>query len=239
MNQIWEIFGYLVSNIFFFVKSLNFFFVGAHGVGHGLVQIFGFNNRGVSNAIRVCENSDNQQFQYACATGVYMESVDYFSSGSLFPCQHRFPAACFRFKTKMFEYLNNQTGPPCEMVYELYHKIGCIWGSSYVSKDPLGNFYDACKIYLPSSDEEETDVKLYFHASCLDGFLASKFAGAVISAETATNMCKQFKGFPISYDVCKHHTSVNVKQFTFSQDKEFYYNYNLLEHFFNSTSNVQ
>ena len=73
----------------------------AHGVGHALMFLSGYN---IQNALSACANFDNKKLEYYCADGGYMEydvvreSTDKDKS-EFYPCDtFDYPAACMRTK---------------------------------------------------------------------------------------------------------------------------------------------
>jgi hypothetical protein len=74
----------------------------AHGVGHALMNLAGYE---IPEAINACQENENQAMEYYCATGAYMEYVterdqqDATTKSVLYPCdQYIYPAACARYK---------------------------------------------------------------------------------------------------------------------------------------------
>lgn len=73
----------------------------AHGIGHALMFMTGYN---INKSLDACAGFKNKTMEFYCATGEYMEYVNKYhqkdENVSLFyPCDtHRFPAACFRYK---------------------------------------------------------------------------------------------------------------------------------------------
>jgi hypothetical protein len=74
----------------------------AHGVGHALMNLAGYEIR---EAINACQGNENQAMEYYCATGAYMEYVterdpqDATTKSVLYPCdQYMYSAACARYK---------------------------------------------------------------------------------------------------------------------------------------------
>lgn len=74
----------------------------AHGVGHALAYLAGYD---VPAAIKACKGNENTAMEYYCATGAYMEYVterdpqDAATKSILYPCDtYIYPAACARYK---------------------------------------------------------------------------------------------------------------------------------------------
>ncbi len=74
----------------------------AHGVGHALMNLAGYE---ITAAINACRESASQAMEYYCATGAYMEYMgerepqDATTKSVLYPCdQSLYPAACARYK---------------------------------------------------------------------------------------------------------------------------------------------
>ncbi|MBX3327239.1 MAG: hypothetical protein U0223_08365 [Nitrospira sp.] len=74
----------------------------AHGIGHTLMDLSGFE---IHPAINICRTHESQALEYYCATGVYMEYMagrdhqDASTKSILYPCDHYiYPAACARYK---------------------------------------------------------------------------------------------------------------------------------------------
>ena len=74
----------------------------AHGVGHALMNLAGYE---IPEALNACQGNESQAMEYYCATGAYMEYVterdpqDATTKSVLYPCdQYIYPAACARYK---------------------------------------------------------------------------------------------------------------------------------------------
>lgn len=74
----------------------------AHGVGHALMNLAGYE---IPEALKACQENENRAMEYYCATGAYMEYVterdqqDATTTSVLYPCdQYIYPAACARYK---------------------------------------------------------------------------------------------------------------------------------------------
>jgi hypothetical protein len=74
----------------------------AHGVGHALMNMARYE---IPDALKACQENENQAMEYYCATGAYMEYVterdtlDATTKSVLYPCdQYIYPAACARYK---------------------------------------------------------------------------------------------------------------------------------------------
>jgi hypothetical protein len=74
----------------------------AHGIGHALMNVSMYD---IPEALKGCQENDNQAMAYYCATGAYMEYVterdaqDAPTKSVLYPCdQYIYPAACARYK---------------------------------------------------------------------------------------------------------------------------------------------
>ena len=159
-----------------------------------------------------------------------MGLVENYSPLGFAPCGNRFPAACFRFKKMTFQkVLANRTNP-CTQNMDLYHKVGCVWGSSYLSTEAPRKYQTVCQPFLPDYPEQEPEATL--HAACFDGFLSAKMSKPAATEQIAKNMCNQWRQYPKSFQVCDYHARTNLLDFTF-QDESFYYNVELLESYHN------
>ena len=108
-----------------------------HGIGHGLFKLL--NDSVVASGI--CASSDNRNFGYACASGVYMDVEKYALDLAWAPCDTSdFPAACFKYKVSEYDYfeINDAIIEMCNQHTE-FHKTGCIWG--YGHTHPVESCY--------------------------------------------------------------------------------------------------
>lgn len=110
----------------------------AHGLGHALMFLSGYNIR---EAIEGCKLFESNHMIYYCATGAYMEYVtendkkDAATKTLLYPCDtFDFPAACFRYKwvhVASRHYKNNGTlidlRKECEKLDGKF-RLGCFHG---------------------------------------------------------------------------------------------------------------
>jgi len=179
-------------------------------------------------ALDVCAQSTDKEFQYSCATGVYMDGKA--SKYSFAPCDtNRFPSCCYRFRESQWEMLH-ELEDPCSTQCDPYHKMGCIYGKSFVEHWTKKS--KICDEYLPSSFDDE--VQQYYHAACVEGYYSSH---DVKSPDT----CSKYEDYPISYEVCMHHLQVDNDDFTLSEDEDdqIYYNVDLLEKYYNPKSKCQ
>ena len=228
----------LVNNELCFFKTEenmgNIWISCAHGVGHGLGGLYGLDD--IEEALTICASQEDSQFQYACATGIFMALENETPLKSFFPCDtNTFPGACYRFKNRLFGSFFYNTTNACSTQSDLYHTIGCIWGEGHVSSAPPMNYFDVCAHYLPTSGTKEPEAS--YHEACLDGFFASHEVGAMPEGPIRDRMCKDLMDYPKSYDVCMFKMSKKLTQFTFD-DETVYYNTKLLERYHDSTDPV-
>lgn len=217
--------------MFFFTSFSNYYILGGHGVGHGLADILGMD--GVERAIEICEGLHDLQFQYSCATGVYMELVQ--SAGNkpnFYPCDvARYPAACFRFR---YGLVNNmitlEESDACRTQTDEYHYIGCAWGLGYASNAEPTKYFLTCKQYLPEKGDGDS-VLARRHGACIDGFLSAKQIGSFPERRRAM-FCTDLENYPLAYEICNRKKNNDFRTFTFSEEDEEnnqYYNVDLLE----------
>ena len=203
-----------------------FFLLGAHGVGHGLGNLFDFDN--INIATDICGSPEDDQFHYACATGIFMELEQKTSPRSFYPCDTvRFPGACFRFKNRMFERVFYNTTGACMTQTDKYHRIGCIWGDGHVDARPVTQYFEACKEYLPEYPNQEPQSS--YHEACLDGFLAAHEVGGYPEGPVKDKICEDLTEWPKSYNACLFKKNTKLTEFSFDEDNIVYYNTELLE----------
>ena len=122
-------------------------------MGHGLGYFY--NITGIPAALDVCESQEDMQFQYACATGVFMSLEKFFPAKTFEPCDtNKYPAACYRFKNRLFNTIFYDTPNPCDTQSDINLKLGCIWGFAYVRK-PLSSVHEFCKPFEPEYKGQE------------------------------------------------------------------------------------
>ena len=179
----------------------------------------------IDDALDICAAVNDGQFQYACATGIFMNidmPVDSFS-----PCDtSRFPAACFRFAIPVFE---NSIGTKgfCDTQCDPYHKMGCIYGQRYIWKD---RNIKVCDEYWPEVPNQEPES--LYHAVCLEGY----FTVAKLTNSIFEGYCNQIKENQASYAVCERIANSDKNNFTLGEDE--FYNVELLETYYNSTNSI-
>ena len=197
-----------------------FFIVGAHGVGHGLGML---NPDNMADALDICAAVDDGQFQYSCATGIFMNAP--VPSKTFAPCDtNRFPAACYRFAEDFFKkYSDHNVTGVCDTQCDPYHKMGCIYGQRYVTKSKdVGKL---CTEYWPEVPNQEPES--LYHAACVEGF----FAIHSLPDKVIDKYCNHIKANHASYTVCERKIEFNRKNITLADED--YYNYDLLETYYN------
>jgi len=130
-----------------------------HGVGHGLSMVYGM-DRAVE-AVRICGESEDHDFQYSCATGIFMSLLEPVMKGmappvpvrSWTPCDAAvYPAACFRFKLQSMSRAMAAELDFCDRMGDTYHSMGCVWGAGYVAKG-LGYEIEECHEFCAYSTQ--------------------------------------------------------------------------------------
>ena len=170
----------------------------------------------VDDALDVCAAVDDGEFQYSCATGIFMNM--HISKESFSPCDtSRFPATCFRFAGSFFEKYEKYQGV-CDTQCDPYHKMGCIYGQKYNLKEK--DLKKACIEFLPEVPNQEPES--LYHAACVEGYFSVEMYNP-----KADKYCDQIKEHQASYEVCERKKDFNRKDFTGSE--EAYFNAALLE----------
>ncbi|MBI4133471.1 hypothetical protein HY478_02550 [Candidatus Uhrbacteria bacterium] len=119
----------------------------AHGIGHALMFLTGYN---IPRALEYCELLTTYPMQYYCATGAYMEYVttkdpeESRTRGTFYPCDiGPYPAACFRYKLLLVarrHYTNGGTfadfEAACLRLEDPYQR-GCFHGFGNAHAGPL------------------------------------------------------------------------------------------------------
>lgn len=217
-----------------------------HGVGHGLSMLYGVER--AREAVLTCGESSDHDFQYSCATGVFMSLLEPVMddmappvpSTSWEPCDTvAFPAACFRFKTSSFKKAMLRSVDFCDEMSDIYHMLGCIWGMGYVTHHLGTEVEDAlafCSPYHPAAharrnredadDPETADLNLERYLTCIDGFYASNKISQVDS-ELAEELCAEFEILEAK-QLCQKLASREINNIVDDED-EFRWNYGLLE----------
>lgn len=197
--------------------------LGAHGVGHGVAKLY--DKELIASAVKVCSQIDDEQFQYACATGVYMDTGS--PPDDFWPCDvNRYPAACYRFGST-FEVLSAQNITNiCDTQCDDYHKVGCIYGHGYSLFEPSSHI---CEQYIPDYPTKEPEAT--FHAACVEGFFSSHI-GAVDKFRGP--YCNSIKKLPLSYKVCERYEKFSFKGLSLEEGD--FYNFQLLEKFYDPYS---
>jgi hypothetical protein len=188
-----------VSEFFFFkIQILILFFSGIHGFGHGLIQIIS----DYTDAIAYCRTSSDKEWQYICATGIYMSYLNdnrFSLYGTIFPCDSAdFPAACFRFKYDIFgPQANQELSFPCEYFHP-YIRRGCIFGQGFVNSITADNLTaQVCNRYKAERFDPDDYV------TCVYGFFSARAAGNLErnQIDYATEHCDYFD-VPKARDIC-------------------------------------
>jgi len=216
-----EFYKFIYSDLCYFREEPGFgsmFISCGHGVGHGLADLFGIEE--IFQAIDICSYTVDKQFQYACASGVFMSLQYQMGKHSFEPCDSiRYPGVCFLYKSLYFkDLLESGVSNPCETISSLYHRTGCIWAKASIFQPSLKKIPSTCEPYIPQE-------KGIFHAACLDGVL---YRTQKIP-ETTDKLCSTWKNsLPLSYQVCRNRTETSSIDFSLGSG-EFLYNYWLLE----------
>ena len=174
----------------------------------------------VDDALDVCAAVDDGEFQYSCATGIFMNM--HISKESFSPCDtSRFPATCFRFAGSFFEKYEKYQGV-CDTQCDPYHKMGCIYGQRYVTKSKdVGKL---CTEYWPEVPNQEPES--LYHAACVEGYFATR----TLKQKTFEAFCDSVKANHASYEVCERKRDFDRKNVTLSDDT--YYNADLFETYY-------
>lgn len=178
------------------------------------------------------------QFQYACATGVFMEFLvngNKQKPASFLPCDTlRFPGACYRFHYGLVRnMITLKESDPCRTQPDEYHYIGCAWGLGYANGTaPMEAYFQSCSQYLPEKGDRDS-VQARRHAACVDGYLASRYLGTY-AENIKAHFCLDLEEYPLALEACNIKKNNNFRAFTFtenSQDEENiqYYNIGILE----------
>ena len=188
-------------------------------MGHGLGKL---NTDNMADALDICAAVDDGQFQYSCATGIFMNAP--VPSKTFAPCDtNRFPAACYRFAEVFFnKYFEHNVTGVCDTQCDPYHKMGCIYGQRYVSKDK--DVAKLCKEYWPEVPNREPES--LYHAACIEGYFATRS----MKQKTFDAFCDSIKSNHASYEVCERKRDFDRKNVTLSDDT--YYNADLFETYY-------
>ena len=182
-------------------------------MGHGLSDVFGESR--IKNAVEVCGMRDNFDFNYLCATGIFMDTAPKFTNFT--PCDtNRYPAACFRFQSVQSQAIQkgDNISNVCSNFKERYMQIGCVWGFNYCDhKTFYTKAYDVCKEFeveeidgflepsVVGDPNDELKFKNRLYLACVDGFLnQSKIKKATDKNKKKT--CKKFKNHKYIMDYC-------------------------------------
>ena len=130
-----------------------------HGVGHGIAKYYGVEQIGVG--LEICAQHPDQQYQFACATGIFMELEKEYPEKSFAPCDsNRFAAACYRFKNRLTSHIFYDTKDPCSTQPSPYHRRACIWGFAYIKENARPrDAYSVCEPYKPENPTDQPDRK--------------------------------------------------------------------------------
>lgn len=242
----------LVDEKLCFFKGMNdtmdLYMSCVHGVGHGLSMLYGVEH--AREAVLICGESTDHDFQYSCATGVFMSLLEPVMDGmappvpisSWEPCDTvAFPAACFRFKTSSFKRALMRSVDFCDKMSDNYHMLGCIWGMAYITHHLGTTVEDAqefCEPYHPAAharrnheDTEDLEIaalNLERYLTCIDGFYASD----KISHEDwdhAVELCESYD-IPEAVQLCKK-LAAREDNNMMDGEEEFRWNYGLLERY--------
>ena len=203
------------------------YLLGAHGVGHGVGMLFP--PQDITLAVDVCAASEDEQFQYACATGVFMNAK--LPVNSFSPCdENRYPAACYRF-SKLFQSfeLQNQLDIACSTQTSDYYRIGCAFGQGfkgYGFTPTIDNILQVCNEFIPDSVDNEFGGDL--HSACLEGYFSLHND---TEDEIFQVICPTLEGVSNSYQTCMRRWQNSFTTFTMESDEQFY-NYALLEKYY-------
>lgn len=178
----------------------------------------------IEEAVVLCEIQPDPQFQYACATGLFMGLDNPRDVFSFYPCDIlRYPSACYRFKSALGNKIRdaNETDL-CQTQTDEYHVIGCIWGFSYGDvKTPGFDYFTECLHYLPEIGDGKSKMA-HRHAACIDGFISARKVDF-----TPDGFCDDLVDYPLAHNACIQKKYVDLKHFTFSEYE--FYNIELLE----------
>ena len=165
----------------------------------------------------------DSQFQYSCATGIYMSLIQEYDISSGTPCDTlHFPAACFRFKKNFF---HRNVQDVCLKQFDEYHIVGCIWGHAYTQRDYK------CKSLAPVKGSQNYKRDEIRHAACTDGTFSSTgydqlLANGILEKK---DLCVGIRDYPLSYEICEKRTKNSFQTFTFTNESDYYYNTQILE----------
>lgn len=171
-----------------------------------------FGKENIPQALHVCEQkTGDSDWQYSCATGVFMDLLEEFDENSFAPCDtSRFPAACFRFKRKTFANLEEANITyPCDTQSSAYSRRGCIFGEAYSyvvnsrksGKDAHSKF---CEKYSDKMD----------YAVCVEGIYQSK--------KPSRFECDAFSFRQKAFDICSNRHNYAPNQFSFTHSNDTY-----------------
>ena len=209
---------------------------GVHGVGHGIAKYYGVDQ--IAVGLDICAQHPDQQYQFACATGIFMELEIEYPEKTFSPCDsNRFAAACFRFKNRLTSHIFYDTKDPCSTQPTPYHRRACIWGFAYIKENAKPReAYSVCEPYRPQNATEQPAANDY--AACFDGFLGShEIVG--LSERMRNNFCDNLMPYEKAHSICEYYRQNTLLRFTFDKGEEeeageevFFYNYELLEELF-------
>ena len=182
----------------------------------------------ISVGLDICAQHPDEQYQYACATGIFMNIIPEYPEKTFAPCDsNRFAAACFRFKTKLTTHFFYKTRDYCFTQPTDYHRRACIWGFAYINPEFTKSkyAYEVCEFYRPENPKEQPAADDY--AACFDGFLGSH---AVNFTEIGSDFCDDLLPYERAHEICEYYCNTTLSSFTFSSDDEVhFFNYELLE----------
>ena len=187
----------------------------------------------IAVGLDICAKHSDQQYQFACATGIFMEVGPQFPEKTFTPCDsNRFAAACFRFRVELSLNTFYDTKNHCSTQPTAYHTRACIWGFAQLNSkfpSPMAA-YEVCEPYRPQSPTEQPAANHY--AACFDGFLGNRYANVT---DLTSEFCAALQPYETAYSICEYYCRISLNEFTFSQNEEnevFFYNYELLEELF-------
>ena len=166
----------------------------AHGVGHALMDLAGYEIR---QAINACRTNESQVLEYYCATGAYMEYMagrdhqDATTKGILYPCdQYIYPAACARYKMVHVIRRHYEAGGTM-------HELRTLC-SSFTGAVRRGCFHGLGNAHMPLIAAGKIDIRALClrldkeeEFVCIDGAMERM---AKYNRDTAVRVCDQLDG---------------------------------------------
>lgn len=166
----------------------------AHGIGHALMDLSGFE---IHQAINACRTNESQALEYYCATGAYMEYMagrdhqDARTKSILYPCdQYIYPTACARYKMVHVIRRHYDAGGTMNELRTL-----C---ASFAGAVRRGCFHGLGNAHMPLIAAGKTDIRsLCLNLNkeeefvCIDGAIERM---AKYHQDTAVRVCNQLDG---------------------------------------------